>query len=134
MISVLKTQDITPDVFICPNTSAVRGFGPGTKIDVQNSANWESIPGNMNYSYNCPFPSAAALKNGWKFNNTLGSDYPLAADLNPGGDALLKLTPTSSKDQMKAGNSRNHNGEGQEVVYCDARAGRRFRRRWACGS
>jgi len=117
----LKTQDITPSVFVCPSTSATAapGFGKGTKIGVQDSSNWESIPGNMTYSYNCPFPTMEAVSNGWKFNNTLGSDMPLAADLNPGGDALLKLTFKSSKEDMKAGNSHNHKGEGQNVVYCD---------------
>jgi hypothetical protein len=116
---ILKTQDITPDVFICPSTTATAGFGSKATIKIQDSANWESIPGNMTYSYACPFPTADAIKNGWKFNNTLGSDFPMAADLNPGGAALLKLTPTSSAGEIKAGNSRNHNSEGQEVLYCD---------------
>jgi prepilin-type processing-associated H-X9-DG protein len=116
---ILKTQDITPDVFICPSTTAVRGFGPGTTIGVKDSSNWEAIPGNVTYSYSCPFPTQAAVAEGWKFNNTLGSDVPLAADLNPGGSAMLQLTATAAADQMKAGNSHNHNGEGQNVVYCD---------------
>jgi prepilin-type processing-associated H-X9-DG protein len=116
---LLKTQDLTPSLFVCPSTTAVPAFGKGSKIGAQDSSNWESIPGNMTYSYNCPFPTFQAISNGWKFNNTLGADMPLAADLNPGGDALLKLTFKSSKEEMKAGNSHNHHGEGQNVVYCD---------------
>jgi prepilin-type processing-associated H-X9-DG protein len=116
---ILKTQDITPDVFICPSTTGTRGFGPGTTIGVEDSSNWQAIPSNVTYSYSCPFPTQAAVAAGWKFDTTLGSDVPFAADLNPGGDALLKLTATASPQQMKAGNSHNHNGEGQNVVYCD---------------
>lgn len=116
---LLKTQDITPDVFICPTTTGVRGFADAAKPGVQASCNWESIPGNVTYSYSCPFPTQAAIAGGWKNNNTLGDEVPLAADLNPGGDALLNLTATATQQEMKAGNSHNHNGEGQNVLYCD---------------
>jgi prepilin-type processing-associated H-X9-DG protein len=116
---ILKTQEITPGVFVCPTTAAKPGFGKGTKIGVQDSSNWEAIPGNLSYSYNCPFPTQDAVKEGWKFNGTVGSDFAIAADMNPGGDALLKVTCDAGAEQMKAVNSRNHRSEGQNVLYCD---------------
>ena len=108
-----------PEIFICPSTSGVPGFGKDSKVGLQDSSNWEAIPRNLTYSYSCPFATDKAVSSGWRFDNTLGDDVPLAADLNPGGDALLKITPAATQEQLKAGNSRNHNGDGQNVVYCD---------------
>jgi len=127
---ILKTQDITPDVFICPSTQNIRDFGPGVTYGVQDVSNWTDITQNISYSYNCPFPQYAAVASGWKFNNTLGSDFVMAADRNPGtsqsmtnGNTLKSNVTTvsynSGAKDMARGNSSNHNNEGQEVLYCD---------------
>jgi prepilin-type N-terminal cleavage/methylation domain-containing protein/prepilin-type processing-associated H-X9-DG protein len=127
---ILKTQEITPDVFICPSTQNTRGFGPGTTLGVQDASNWGDIANNLSYSYNCPFPNPAAVKAGWKFNGTSGSDNPVAADKNPGlhnpmsnGDTHLTdptlVTYSSGRKDTARGNSNNHTNEGQNVLYCD---------------
>jgi prepilin-type N-terminal cleavage/methylation domain-containing protein len=130
---ILKTQDITPQVFICPSTQDTADFGAGLTYGVQDKCNWTSIAaagGNLSYSYNCPFPSTTAVAGGWKFNNTLGSDFVMAADKNPGtsnhmtnGSTLFtnvtQVTYNSGARDMAKGNSNNHNNEGQEVLYCD---------------
>ncbi len=84
---ILKTQDITPDVFICPSTQNVSDFGPGSTVGVQDVSNWSDSSQSISYSYNCPFPSQNAVSGGWKFNNTLGSDFVMASDRNPGDRA-----------------------------------------------
>jgi len=125
---ILKTQEITADVFCCPSTQAERAYGPGQSIGVQDSCNFPNIPQNLSYSYACPFPSTQAVNGGWKFNNSLGSDYPMAADMNPGNTGGPAATPNQvtkpkyddSKKLMARGNSNNHQQEGQQVVYCDA--------------
>jgi len=125
---ILKTQEITADVFTCPSTQAERAYGPGQSTGVQDSSNFPSVPQNLSYSYACPFPSDLAVKGGWKFNNSLGSDYPLAADMNPGNTGGPAATPNKAtqpkyddaKKVMARGNSNNHQQEGQQVVYCDA--------------
>lgn len=121
---IQKTQEISPEVFICPDTDAKSAFPKGSKVKVDDVSNWPAIPGNLSYSYACPFVPAAGpdspVAQGWKFNASLGGDVPLAADMNPGGDALLKVLASAGKEQMKTVNSRNHKGEGQNVVYCDA--------------
>jgi len=125
---ILKTQEITADVFTCPSTQAERAYGPGQSVGVQDSSNFPSIPQNLSYSYACPFPADLAVKGGWKFNNSLGSDYPLAADMNPGNTGGPAATPNKvtqpkyddAKKVMARGNSNNHQQEGQQVVYCDA--------------
>jgi prepilin-type N-terminal cleavage/methylation domain-containing protein len=63
---LLKTQDISPATFICPNSGGQPGFPNGSPVSVQESSNWASIPLNLSYSYNCPFPSQAALDAGWR--------------------------------------------------------------------
>jgi type II secretory pathway pseudopilin PulG len=118
---VLKTQDITPPVFTCPSGDATPWVFPaGDAVDKHSN-----FPGrqHVDYSYACPFPSQAALGNAgkkWVFNNSLGSDYPLAADMNPGGAALLTTPIGAGRQQMAAVNSPNHDRDGQNVVYCDA--------------
>src|SRR5918999_2974710 len=49
---ILKTQEITPDVFVCPSSGGERGFAAGATRSVQDASNWESIPLHLTYSYN----------------------------------------------------------------------------------
>ena len=62
---ILDAQDVTPAVFICPSTSAAAGLPKDSKITVLDSSNWEAIPGNITYSYSCPFPAKEAIMNRW---------------------------------------------------------------------
>jgi type II secretory pathway pseudopilin PulG len=129
---VLKTQEITPEVFICPSSQGERAFGPGATKGVADSSNWPEIPKNLTYSYASPFATASgstsAIGGGWKFNNSLGSDYPLAADINPGTkngppsntNSVNTVPYNAGKKQMQRANSNNHQNEGQNVVYADA--------------
>jgi prepilin-type N-terminal cleavage/methylation domain-containing protein len=125
---ILKTQEITPDVFICPSSGGERGFQAGSTISVQDVSNWQSIPLHLTYSYNCPFPNSAAVQGGWRFNNSLGPDFVMAADQNPGKAGGNPATPNnvevpnydSGRKDMQRANSNNHQNEGQNVVYCDA--------------
>ncbi len=139
---LLKTQDLTPEVFICPSSNGTRGF---QTFSVQNSNNFggwgpassanvtvETIP-DVTYSYCAGFPQAAALSGGFKFNNTLSSDFPLAADVNPGtqtingitGGSPLTVAPTDAPAASAGphgqafGNTINHKNQGQNVLYGD---------------
>jgi len=141
---IMKSQELTPEVFICPSSNAERAFGPGSSKTVQDASNWPAIATTLSYSYASPFCIATgtspATGGGWRFNNSLGSEYPLAADINP-GDAggppsnLNKVTGvkyTDSKKNMSKGNSNNHQNEGQNVVYCDGHV--EFQQTPFCGS
>ncbi|MDB5290773.1 MAG: putative major pilin subunit [Phycisphaerales bacterium] len=123
---VLKTQDITSEVFICPSSQAERGFVDSGSVSIQNSSNWKSIKGNLSYSINVMFPTAAAVGGGWKWNNTLSSDYAIAADINPGTTGgsnptnnVTLPTHADSRINMAAANSNNHKNDGQNVLYAD---------------
>jgi hypothetical protein len=119
-------------VFICPSSQGERAFGPGATKGTADSSNWPEIPKNLTYSYACPFATASgsnsAIGGGWKFNNSLGSDYPIAADINPGTqggppsntNSVNTVPYNAGKKQMQRANSNNHQNEGQNVVYADA--------------
>jgi len=150
----LKTQDLTPDVFVCPSSNGTRGFQTSS---VQNSCNFGgwgptsatgvgaySIP-DCTYSYATPFPSTTALSAGFKWNNTLASDFAMASDVNPGTQSINGVTadPTkvNSTDPPAAstagngqayGNSINHKQQGQNVLYGDGHV--EFQTTCWCGS
>ena len=119
---LMRTGDITPEVFICPSSQGERGFAPGD--DIQWHMNWKDIPLNLTYSYIVPFPSADARAAGWKLNYTLNSDFPIAADMNPGdtgGNPTddLEIAANAPRNTMLDSNSNNHAGDGQNVLYAD---------------
>jgi len=128
---LLKATDLTADVFICPSSTAEKAY---QGLDPQNFSNWngsgKTYKDQNSYSYNCPFPTAGAVSGGWKFDVTLGPDYPFAADLNPGKGQTMANGDTAGTDVtvvayndgrkvMARGNSNNHLNEGQQVAYCD---------------
>jgi prepilin-type N-terminal cleavage/methylation domain-containing protein/prepilin-type processing-associated H-X9-DG protein len=120
---LMSTQQLTPDVFICPSSNGTRGF---TTNSVTSSSNWGACPDNESYSYNAGFPDTSAVSAGYKFNNTLGSDFALAADMNPGESPATKnsvnsgnLTQSAARQYIMLGNSNNHKNDGQNVLYAD---------------
>jgi prepilin-type processing-associated H-X9-DG protein len=52
-------------------------------------------------------------------NYTLTSDFAIAADMNPGPPGVVAVAPNSTRAQMAQANTRNHNGDGQNVLYAD---------------
>jgi prepilin-type processing-associated H-X9-DG protein len=66
---------------------------------------------------------------GFKLNYTLTSDFAIAADMNPGNkpapgvvgqsDNVKNVKSGSARKEMSDGNSNNHNGDGQNVLYAD---------------
>jgi prepilin-type N-terminal cleavage/methylation domain-containing protein/prepilin-type processing-associated H-X9-DG protein len=155
---ILRTQDLTPEVFTCPSSNAVRGFQAFPVSASGNFGGWgpatstlagtvETIP-DVSYSYDAAFPSSGAIANGYKFNNTLSSDYALAADVNPGTTSnvlgtgytgqVTVVTPTdpsaitSSSAGQQSGNTNNHKRQGQNVLYGDGHV--EFQQTCFCGS
>jgi prepilin-type processing-associated H-X9-DG protein len=114
---ILKTGDITSEVFVCPSSKARPfKFPQGQSID--NFSNFASL-GNLSYSYTNAYPGKAAREKGFKLNFTLPADFAVMADLNPGGDAVAKLQPSAGEDELTKANSPNHERAGQNVLYAD---------------
>jgi len=124
LFMLLRTQDITSEVFTCPSSNAEKDqYGGGTNAPTSRS-NFTEWKKNLSYSYENPFAGTDAIGRGWKFNNTLGAEYAIAADVNPGvsgtGDPnVLWAVSTSSARDMKKSNSQNHDGDGQNILYGD---------------
>jgi prepilin-type processing-associated H-X9-DG protein len=122
LFMLMRTQDITSEVFICPSTNQTKfDFGGGTAT----ALNWTNWPGNaglkehLSYSYQNPYPSQAAIGLGFKLNSSIPAEFAVMSDMSPGGDALMKLSSETPAEQQSEGNSPNHQGEGQNVLYGD---------------
>jgi prepilin-type N-terminal cleavage/methylation domain-containing protein/prepilin-type processing-associated H-X9-DG protein len=123
---LLRTQDITAEVFVCPSSNAEKwDFGGGANT-AQNFVNWTAYKKNLSYSYENPFPSSTAIAGGWKLNTSLPADYAVASDINPGSSVPNStvtgpkgVDTSSASSLMRMGNSANHEQDGQNVLYGD---------------
>lgn len=151
---VLKTQDLTPDVFICPSSNGTRGFQTSSLQNSSNFGSWGTTSGNpanysipdCTYSYCNPFPTTTGLSAGFKWNNTLASDFAIASDVNPGQQTINGGTADPGKVGMTDppaagtaapfgqafGNSNNHKNQGENVLYGDGHV--EFQTTCWCGS
>jgi prepilin-type N-terminal cleavage/methylation domain-containing protein len=134
MFLALKTQDLTPAVFVCPSSNAQPDQFPAYGTNPpgpQSYAAWEGAPpvSVMTYSLQNPFPSSTALASGWKWNAAIAPDFAIGADINPGAPPagtlqagqqnITQVTPSSSQIAMQGANSPNHLQEGQNVMFGD---------------
>jgi prepilin-type processing-associated H-X9-DG protein len=119
---LMRTQDISSDAFICPATGQTHWDFDGGSNDASYFTNFKGIAAlkaSLSYSYANPYPSASASLAGYRLNNSLAADFAVAADMNPGSPGLLKLTSKSPADDIRAANSLNHSGSGQNVLFGD---------------
>jgi len=120
---LVRTQDISTEVFICPSSNDEKdNFGGVAGATAQTRGDFNS-KANLSYSVASPYPTPTAVANGYKWNNTLGADFAIMADWNPGKQGsydveLPKSNTATAKDMQKA-NSSNHQGQGQNVMYGD---------------
>ncbi len=146
---LLRTEDITPEVFVCPSSNAEKfDFGGGANT-AQNWLTWGAgsatfatnkaqMLKNLSYSYENPYPSTAAVGNGWKLNTSVSADYAVASDINPGTSVpngtfnVETVTTNAPASQMRQGNSANHEQDGQNVLYGDGHV--EFQNNIFCGT
>jgi prepilin-type N-terminal cleavage/methylation domain-containing protein/prepilin-type processing-associated H-X9-DG protein len=122
---LLRTEDITSAVFVCPSSNATADqYGGGTNTAL-NQIDFTNIQNNLSYSYADPYPDQYALGSGYKMVQGIEPTFAVAADINPGttgnagNDNVLEPTTGSSGQQMRMGNSNNHGKDGQNVLYGD---------------
>jgi prepilin-type N-terminal cleavage/methylation domain-containing protein/prepilin-type processing-associated H-X9-DG protein len=123
MFLLIRTQDITPEVFICPSSNDEKDtYGTQPGISAQGKVSF-SKAASFSYSYANPYPDANAVNNGYKLNATTGAEFAVASDKNPAGatgyDQVEKVNVNSSQAQMQKANSPNHQGQGENVLYGD---------------
>jgi len=123
---LMRTQEITSEVFTCPSSNAEKwDFGGGSNTAL-NWCNWNGTAGllkNLSYSYQNPYPDTSAVSGGFKLNNSVSAEFAVASDINPGtsgnNDNVFAVTTQSSARDMKQGNSNNHDEDGQNVLFGD---------------
>jgi prepilin-type processing-associated H-X9-DG protein len=125
MFLLMNAEELTSEIFVCPDSSAEKwDFGGG----VNTSHNWNNWPGRegviryLSYSMQNPYADDTALKRGFKWTSGLGADYVVMADINPGKSTntdVLAVTPESTSAVMRKGNSPNHNYSGQNILFGD---------------
>lgn len=134
---LLTTQESTPEVYVCPSSDADKwDFGGGGNT----AQNWCNFNGNvagsrLSYSMHNPYPDNQGIGSGVKWNQSLGADFAIFADLNPGSitlydglgnssggtnDNVLALNSSSTTAGARRwGNTNNHSKEGQNILYGD---------------
>src|SRR4051794_20412413 len=81
---LIRTQDVGSEVFTCPSSNAEKDlYGGGTNGPLQRS-NFSTVTKNLSYSYAHPYPNSTATGGGYKLNSSIGPDFAIAADINPG--------------------------------------------------
>jgi prepilin-type N-terminal cleavage/methylation domain-containing protein/prepilin-type processing-associated H-X9-DG protein len=118
-----KIQQLPATLFICPSTEAQSGFAGSAN---RSSSNWKNYPDNATYSLAAPYPTPAAEAAGFAWKASLGPEFALIADINPGtrGGAnppnnVVSPPSNASSAKMAAANSNNHRNKGQNVLYAD---------------
>jgi prepilin-type N-terminal cleavage/methylation domain-containing protein/prepilin-type processing-associated H-X9-DG protein len=129
---LLRNEQLTSAVFICPSSNAESwDFGGGSN-SAQNWVDWNGTTGiqkNLSYSYENPFACTTAVSNGWQLKNP-DATYAICSDINPGtsvpGTTATKnvetVLTTDASSNMKLANSPNHQQDGQNVLFGDGHA------------
>ncbi|HYE20224.1 MAG TPA: hypothetical protein VEA69_17380 [Tepidisphaeraceae bacterium] len=111
---LLRTQGLPAYAFMCPSTTTIEP-APEPLLAASNFAGGRYLA----YGFAVMYPDAAAVRSGYKWDSTLNADFAIGGDMNSGDPALSTLTPTSPRDQIERANSRNHGGQGQNVLFGD---------------
>jgi prepilin-type N-terminal cleavage/methylation domain-containing protein/prepilin-type processing-associated H-X9-DG protein len=125
LYQLLRTEDLTAGVMICPSgNQTVDTYTTGTTKGNKLYQCDFSLTNNLSYSIQDAYPSTVAVNAGYRWNNTLGADMAIAADISPGDNTLTGQkveapTTTSATSVTQTGNSTNHQKAGQNVLFAD---------------
>jgi len=135
---LIKTADLNPEVFVCPSSNQEKddfgkkqasersNFSPDTNNPKASGGNKQSMGPTLSYSFANPYPGSTTqdrgVSTGYKFTTGVVADFAIAADRNEIGDRSLvgKVDADNAKaSEIKQMNTKNHEGEGQSVMYND---------------
>jgi prepilin-type N-terminal cleavage/methylation domain-containing protein len=112
---LVRNADINPEVFVCPSSNqekdTLNNRPPNMRVNFYGS-------NNLSYSYTNPFPNDAAIGFGYKVNGNVPADFAICADRND-GEYLTTVNSASAASEQKKVNSKNHEGDGQNVLFND---------------
>lgn len=135
MFLLIRTQDMTTEVFTCPSGTSEKDLMDGESALKRSNFTGDSglVLKNVSYSFFNVYPSNAALLNGYpKLITAFGSDFAVAADRAPAAPCVVaRVTVGAPRSVMIKGNSKNHDQDGQNVLYADGHA--EFQQTPLCG-
>jgi len=115
MFLLVRNADINPEVFVCPSSNC-------EKDTLNNKPANQRVnffgPNNLSYSYAMPYPADPAIGLGYKLNGNVPADLAIAGDRND-GEQLTAVTSTSPASDQKKINSKNHEGDGENILFND---------------
>jgi prepilin-type processing-associated H-X9-DG protein len=120
MFLLVRTQDITTEVFVCASGNGEK-YSRHDGKDLRESSNFPDEVA-LSYSVANPYPDGVNVKKRFPQNGISDADYALAADMNPGKDGDFDATAptaTSNAKAMQRANSRNHEAAGQNILFGD---------------
>ena len=100
---LLRTQDITAEVFTCPSSNAEKwDFGGGSNTAL-NWRNFSDYRKNLSYSMQNPYADDAAIERKFIWQTSLSSEFAIASDMNPGlsGGTLNVTSVTTTIPRVK---------------------------------
>jgi len=113
---LLRTQEITSEVFICPSSNAEKWDFGGGAMTALNWTNWNGYNNAggtaraLSYSYQNPYPDNNAVSGGFKLNNSISAEFAVAADSNPGGGSAPGNGSNGNNDNVLFDLSLNAKG------------------------
>jgi len=116
MFMLIRNTDLSPEVFICPSSNQDKDTLGGLTATLR--ANFTDYKQNSSYGITNPYPTDAAVTYGYKWSPNVGADFAIAADRND-GDHSVATKMSSPATNQKNMNSKNHEGDGQNVLYND---------------
>lgn len=118
---LVRTAELSTEVFICPSSNAEKDTM--NNDSPQNRINFTSPAKNLSYSVTNPYPIASpGIERGYKWSPNVSADWAIAADRNDaGGTAMTNASGNSAQANSanRGQNSRNHEQDGQNVLYND---------------
>lgn len=121
---LVRQADLNPEVFVCPSSNQEKDNLGGMQANLRSNF-WDNVAGTavgqtLSYSVTNPYPTAAAVTAGYKYNTGQVADFAIAADRNECEQVNAATNPnTATAVQIKKMNTKNHEGEGQNVLYND---------------
>ena len=117
MFLLVKNADINPEVFTCPSSNQEKDTFDGQSVTQRSNFKGQE---NLSYSFTNPYPTTSGgITKGYKWSQNVPADWAIGADRND-GDPIAQTgnsgMPSINQKQM---NSKNHEGEGQNVLFND---------------
>jgi prepilin-type N-terminal cleavage/methylation domain-containing protein/prepilin-type processing-associated H-X9-DG protein len=122
MFLLCRETAATPDVFVCPSSNQDKDtMFNGSAKDRYNFTSDR----NLSYSISNPYPSTAGgVKNGYAWTTSAPPTLAVASDRcdNANFGSAGSINASSPQSDQRKLNSKNHQLEGQNVLYADGHA------------